>query len=1404
MKKLGIDIGSLYAGLVLIEKGRITAFSYREHKGDVQGVLEELSTDRRFQDYDYWGITGTLAPAELKPVDTILSLAEGARFLVPESGNVFAVGGETFSLILFDDDGSYSEHTINPPCASGTGSFIEQQAERLKLSAAGLARRGAAYTGKTPVIATRCAVFAKTDIIHAMQEGYSVDAICAGLCEGIARSIADNLVKGREISEPAAVVGGVALNKKIVQTLEKILNVTVLVPQHAELTGAAGAAVLGTASGRISPESVKADLSSRQRRKELHADLPHYPDFSSISFENADGLEVMAGDENSVASGTLLLGIDIGSTSTKAVLMDTDYRIVYGFYTYTGGEPIAAVKRIMSSAEKRLPGFSTRLAAAGTTGSGRKIIKEVFSADTAVNEISAHARAAVHLEPEADTIIEIGGQDSKFTLLKDGDVYYSTMNYVCAAGTGSFIEEQAKRLQLSLSEFSDAALGSESPFTSDRCTVYMERDLSSLLAEGWSKKELSAAVLNSVRDNYLAKVVGKTALGRHIVFQGATARNKALVTAFRQEIDGEIYVSRYCHLTGAIGAGIIAAESAASQKSLFDSTVSESEIRTEVCDRCVNRCMLTVVERDGRLSGWGMKCGKDYAERSRKTDTESAMEKRFRSAMQPLLSASAPAAARLDAAASAQDRRDHAASAKGRPVLPVIGIPEVLYNADYAPLWHSFLNKLGFPTVKEHSPRRAMERGKGLINADFCAPIQLAHGSFAELKEAGADFLFYPAVVNEEDKRQEEHRFRRKTADTYYCYYSQYLPTITAKLTSIDIDDSLIAPLISFNSMDEDEIAEAIFEEMNKAVGGITAEDVGAAFHEARGQFNAARKALAGNFDSKNRTDERVRIAVLGRPYVALDTRANLGIPKKLEESGAEVYWQAEFDLEAFKPEYAQRYLERMHWHYGRKILALAEYAAQQENLFVVYLTCFRCSPDSFLLSYVKDIMNHYRKPFLFLQLDEHSSDVGYETRIEAGIGSFRNYLKRRRREAAETGGFRGPRNDALAAGDTVLIPCLDDLISNFWASCFRKAGFRAILLESSDEALSEGYRYVNGGECMPLVSLIGNAIEIVRREQLDVEKIFFYMPTVCIACNFPQFPVLADLAFTNAGLGGIKIGLINNMAPGEILPQSIALRMLESNIIGGILYKLYFRIQPYELQKGAAAAVLEKSKEMINSAIMKEDNLRAVLQSIVENFEAVERDESGGRKPRIGLLGDIYVKFNDVINQKIQKTVNDLGGELVVPSLTEYPFHFYDADVRLYGDNPRSFKLLRTIEKRYEKIAEHLIGDEAEPDFSDCVQLMEDYGIRHYLAGETSINVGRALYYITHGLVDALLHINPIFCCPGVVSSSLYRKIQEDFNIPIIDIFYDGTGQPNKILVPHLHYLNQKHTAGQRTAEKA
>jgi predicted CoA-substrate-specific enzyme activase len=665
MKRLGLDIGSAYMGTVLLENDQVVSTTYTEHGGDVHCALKEILDSKTARSCNTVGITGVLAGEFGLTLDSTLCVIEGARFLAPDSRNIFSLGAQHFMLCLYGEGGAYKEHSTNPPCASGTGSFIEQQARRLNLSVPELCNRALAYKGEVPGIATRCAVFAKSDIIHAMQEGYSLDAVCAGLCEGITRTIAESLLKGRTLHAPVAVVGGMSLNRKIMLELERLMGIPVTVPRYGMVCGAVGAALLGQ-SGAQGYTGLFTEGTRRIRlRKPLELRLSPYPDFNRQRFEIKDGVEILSPAENpdgpaggntareagggfaQAAAGNdvirkpgsqaeyrgLYLGLDIGSTSTKAVLIDRGKRLVKGFYTRTGGRPVDAVLLLVRLMRDYLNRSPYVLAGAAATGSGRKMIKTLFGADLEINEITAHALAAVALYPQVDTIIEIGGQDSKFTLLWDGLVYYSHMNYVCAAGTGSFIEEQARLLNLDLEDFSTAALGSRAPHTSDRCTVYMERDLAELRGRGFSRDALAAAVLFSVRDNYLAKVVNKSPLGEHIVFQGATARNKALVAAFEQIAGKPIHVSPYCHLTGALGAALYCAEQNL-QKSGFVFEPGRIRIQDETCSLCSNKCLLKVARFDSNISAWGMKCGREYTDRKPgSTAPHNTPESRFLAAL---------------------------------------------------------------------------------------------------------------------------------------------------------------------------------------------------------------------------------------------------------------------------------------------------------------------------------------------------------------------------------------------------------------------------------------------------------------------------------------------------------------------------------------------------------------------------------------------------------------------------------------------------------------------------------------------------------------------------------------------------------------------------------------------------
>ncbi len=1389
MKRLGIDIGSLSLHAVLMDEGGVQDRISFEHAGEIDSAIRAVRERTGWSGFDTVGVTASMAAPGAGTIDATLATIEGARHLLPGCRNVLAMGGQSFSLILLDENGRYVEHAGNPPCASGTGSFLEQQAGRLGVGVRELAARASGFTGRAPRIASRCAVFAKTDITHALQEGHSLDAVAAGLCEGIARSMLDILLKGRKLIAPVGLLGGVALNAKIASAIEALLGAEVVVPADCQLAAAVGAALLGRDSTVDVGALTRPSGNLRSLRTPLGAALADYPSFDEFEIVQQDEVECFTPRNGSPSAGGCYLGIDVGSTSTKAALTAAGGAFVAGFYTRTGGDPIRAVQRLLRvmsghPAAGGPGGGPLSLLGAATTGSGRAMIRQVFQADREINEITAHARAAVFLHPEVDTILEIGGQDSKFTRIRGGEVYFSAMNYVCAAGTGSFIEEQARRLGVSLEEFSRMAMRDEAPYTSDRCTVYMERDLSALLGEGWSREALAAAVLHSVRDNYLSKVVGKSALGNTIVFQGATARNRALVAAFEQHLGATIHVSPYCHLTGAMGAALLCRDQGLASSSFLWET-GRIEVQVEECRLCANHCALTVVDRHGQRAGWGMKCGRDYADRrapGKSVEGRSALEKRFREAMSPLYA---------EAGVGSPERR-----------AVTVGIPRGLYAWSYEPLWRSFLQRLGLTVESSEQRADALEQGTASVNSDFCAPMILAHGYVKQLLDRGVDVIFAPAVSSERDGPEPDRSdFRRRQADSAFCYYSQYLPSVVGRLTAFDTGGRLVSPLLPLREKGDEEIADMLHDALSARVPGLQREETRSAWCEAADLFRHARARLSGTFDRLEQARDAeaadgLRVLLMGRPYVAFDAVLNSSLPRTFEELGASVYWQEELDLAGVSLTYARQYEERMHWHYGKLIVRAAELAARTDNLYPVFLTCFRCSPDSFLMSYVKDIVTHFGKPFLFLQLDAHASDVGYLTRIEAALQSFRNH-RARQREASVRAAPAEPatraRDDALSEGDTVLIPAIDTLISRFWADAFERAGHRAILLEPSASALATGFRHASGGECTPLVSIMGAAIEAVRAAGLDPSRTFFFMPTIQFACNMPQFPILADLAFRAEGIRGLKIGRINLMALADTLSPVLAAKILEGHLVACLLYKVAARIRPYERTRGDTGRALDAAEAMVREAIRAGTELRTPFARAVELFRGVPRDETGGRRPRIALLGDLYVKYNPVVNENVQALVEELGGELIVSPLSEYPAHLLDLGVRRYGEDPRSARLLRTIEGRFEKLAEDLIGDQAEPDISECVRLMEDYGVPSGIAGETSINVGRALWYCTHSKVEAIIHVNPMFCCPGVVTASLFRKIQADFGIPVIDIFYDGAANPNRVLIPHLHYLRQR-----------
>jgi predicted CoA-substrate-specific enzyme activase len=1369
--KVGIDIGSKTLKAAILKNNKVEETFTFDHKGNLAGTLANVlgiieKNYTNFEEITY-GLCGNIEIETIETIDSILASVEANRFLATGCRNIIGIGCESFYLIILDEKGNYKEHSVNPMCASGTGSFLDQQAERIGLTIEELSEKAFAFKGKMPSIATRCAVFAKSDIIHAQAEGFGRDAIAAGLCKGMARSILSQLKKGRELDGGIVLTGGVSRNRMIAsQRADQLVGQLKSIGKSA-VFNAIGAAILGKES-RLNPdELVSAMKKKHQRRKPLEITLTDYPDFKKNNMYILEDVEITEYENLKGGTRDILIGIDIGSTSTKAVVLDYySDAILAGLYTRTAGAPVEATKKILKHIGVLFQQSQLVIRGVGTTGSGRTLVKEIINGDLVVNEITAHARGALFLDPEVDTIIEIGGQDSKFTQLENGQVVNAAMNYVCAAGTGSFIEEQATRLDISLDDITDLAMGQEAPYTSDRCTVYMERDLNLFQVEGFNKKEIITAVLFSVRDNYLSKVVGKLPLGKRIFFQGATARNKALVAAFEQQIKKPISVSLYCHLTGALGTAVLLKEKKL-DKSDFAGLNFEYTTGQEICGLCHNQCDLSLYHVGERTTAWGLKCGRDYEDKKyvgkkKISDLELSFKRTF--------------------AETKEYEKEKSVT---------VGLVKGLYQAEFYPLFVDFFKSLGCEVIIEDSNSLTLSQGNKLVNSDFCAPIVMMHGMVDRLLNKGVDFIFLPALVNEKsllDKQYNEKIYRDKTRDSYYCYYSSYAPSIILNVLDDEHREKIIAPNLYFDDFSPDELASIVASSIENLVNEDV-QTISSYFTESLEDFRKNQKLWKElGQDVLTSREDKMKIMLLGRPYSIFDGQLNLGIPAKLEELGFELLYQSMINLDESFSQVTARFLTKMHWYYGQEILAAAETAAKSDNIYPVFLSCFRCSPDSYLLTYVKEIFKAYNKPYLVIQLDEHTSDVGYQTRIEAAVDTFRSHFKKTKHLFSEA-----PASDTslpFSEGDIILVPFVSDIVSPLQAEAFSANGFKSAVVPLEQGMINRGYRYASGGECMPNVAIIGSVMEYIERERLDPSSCTVYLPGLCMSCNFNQYAVLFDNACETSEFRGLKVYNGNMIQKIDNVTRELNLNIMEVGIVGSLLYKLYFRFAPYEKRAGEAKIALNQSMIIISNALHENRSLHDAAKEIRGLFEVIVLRDIP-RKPRAILVGDFYAKYNNILNHNLTDEILSLGAEVIIPSFTETVNHFLHEDLMDNDGNRKFHKGFVLVEKRFELVFHGLLEEEIfEPPMEICTSLADRYSYDRALAGETAISLGRVLYMLEKRQVEAIVHINPVFCCPGVVSSSIFQRIKDDYNVPVIDLFYDGNNKPNDLLKPQLYYL--------------
>jgi predicted CoA-substrate-specific enzyme activase len=1389
---IGIDIGSATVAVAEISRsGNIVHWAYGFHHG------RPLETLRRILDGIDLRHIGGIAATSSTPMqvqashrsDNQVAIIRAARHYYPQIRSILTIGAEKYGLIQLDSNGNYRTFRTNTGCAAGTGSFIDQQSRRLNLpDAAALSDLAMRNTGALPKIASRCAVFAKTDLIHAQQEGYQLEEICDGLCHGLAKNVVDILFSGQTPLGPILLMGGVANNDAVVKHIRALVDEEIIVAHYP--CGAAGAALGLMYSGYTPQNHLDLDENlltalDRNEKKPYHApielNLSVYPDFSSgMAYKDAhwdpsNPVEVdLYLDTETFEQHELLLGFDIGSTSSKAVLLAVDGRVVAGFYTRTAGRPAQATQNLLAAVDKLLSEHDLQVAikGVGTTGSGRKFAGAILGADVVLDEITAHAKAAVALNPHVDTIIEIGGQDAKFTTLQNGRVTFSTMNAVCAAGTGSFIEEQAEKLGCALEDIAARTRGRPAPLASDRCTVFMERDVNHYLAEGYHVEEVLAAVLHSVVENYLNKVAIETSIGDNVAFQGATAKNKSLVAALEARLQKPIFVSRYCHLTGAMAALTLMEQGVDHTRfkglHLYQHTIP---VRSEICELCANHCKITVAQVAGTEEAYGFLCGRDYGDTKRPPRRTTGVD------------------------IPAELRKAHRTPKVIEPVrATTVGMPAALHLAEDLPMWRHFFHALGMQTVTSENCKDAVKMGKPFTGAEFCAPMTALYGHVRHLKQR-CDHIFLPFYLEKRPFRKEMRR--------QYCYYTQYAPSLVAEVMGDRTSTRISTPLVEYLYNDffiKVQLHRMLKKEFRQAVSFL---EVSTAYDRALKFRQTADQRLKTVYQQYVRDRSDLHVVLLGRPYTVLSPSMNKGIPDIFTGLGVQVFHQhmltyTSDDVSAIAP-----LLADVHWNYAAQILEAAEVTARTPSAYPVLVTSFKCTPDSFIIDYFKKVMAAHKKPFAILQLDEHDSNVGYETRIEAAVAAFKEHYGKHQRAIKTPRSLTSIQSVPVTELHyrTLVFPNWDPTAQRLMVANLRRNGFDAHLLEGSEASTRKSLR-MNNGQCMPLTIIAQEYVDFIKTHDLDPTRTVLWLSAAKIACNIGLFVRHIQHLLQAQGKGMEKAGLyIGHLSLADI-SMKLPLNTYLAYMFGGLLKKMACLIRPYEKIAGTTDRVLEQSLLLLESVFASSQSKEAALDQVVHWFDSIERAPTDPSRPRpkVAIFGDLYVRDNEMINQGLIHFIEAQGGEVVTTPYSSYLKMIVQPYLRKWFVEGRYLEALSSkafiatvsrLEKTYYKYFQRVL-QEPEPIYDASAQeILSAYGVRIENNGESMENLLK-IHYLKklHPDIALFIQTNPAFCCPSLVTEAMASTIEKITQTPIVSITYDGIGgNKNDVLIPYLKF---------------
>ncbi len=1350
---LGLDIGSVNAKLCLTsEDGKIVKLDAEKitanARSAVNSLLDRLGDLSEIVAASVSGSGKSVIPKELNwgEYSSSLAIASGLLSCHPDAKTIIQIGGQS-SFVIGLEDGLKKPWKVasNPLCAAGTGRFVEQQAYRLGISIDDFARLALQCQDRPPRIAARCSVFAKSDLIHLQQKGVSISAMLYALCESIARMVV-SLQKGA-FEEPVYFVGGVAANEAIAKALSEVLTardghqVKVTVPENSLHTEALGAALLSR--DRRSSVSLLPETDSRQSYFET-ARLEETPVPQSPT-----GLAV-----KKPCSG--YLGIDVGSTSTKAVILDeSGKKVIAKNYLMTAGRPIDAVKEVFQN----LLGdgaAKVKVRGVGVTGSGRYLVGGFVGADLIKNEITAQTRAAAEIDPEAD-IIEIGGQDSKLVIKGNGVVVDYQMNKACAAGTGSFIDELAEMLGVRVTNGDFARLAFSAPHTIDlgtRCAAFMGQSVTSAQQEGVPLEVITASLSHSIAKNYLSKVLGNRKLGSKVVLTGAVFHNEAIVAAFREQLeDKTLVVAEHREVSGAIGAALLVKEATDGQKSHFKGLQklidSECKLTTFVCKGCDNNCTITQMRMAGEKPTF-------YGSRCDRYDSALTQEKRetFFEQREKLL---------------LKELKEEAGTG------PVVGVPRALLVYDFAPMLIGFLNALDARVVLSgKTTKEIMEQSVELAYTDSCFPMKLVHGHVAALKDK-VDYILYPCGIRLGLKESDE-------SQQYACPLVQASPFIVR--TVLELGDRFLSPLLDF-SLGEDEVIKNLTDTAAKmgfshrrckkaALAGIAAQR----------KFEAGLSALGAKLLKQLAESDQLGVVLLSRSYMSQDSGANLGIAEKLAQLGVVPIPVDFLPLNTVNP---KEYSDRPYWSYEGKFIAAAKIIAQDPKLYGLALTNFGCGPNSFILKLLEDIMSG--KPMGQLEIDEHAAEAGIVTRLEAFIDTITSYAQTAKVHEVPAEEIRRAATPIINNNKTLILPYMAPFVQVI-GTIMEACGSQAIVLPEPDErSLFYSNQLTSGTECLPYRVTLGDFLKFFYQNPDRVNDVELAMVSAYGPCRLGKYALEQSRVLRKVGFDVPMLTTISNNAYRDIDVgpdfERIAMRGI---FAADCLDRLVWRTRPYEKEKGLADRLFNDYLEQINQRIRRKEDFASVIEQAAGAFKSAI-DPSLPRRPLVGINGEIYLRSNRFSNNNLVKVCEAAGLEVIVSSTGEWIKYI---SYRHLEDSIRFRKVKKLlgsyIKNRIVEGNEHQLlncikplSDEPEPAVKQLLSRSSLY-LSPRCGSEAVLSIGSGVEWLENPRFAGVISVMPHGCMPGGIVAAMSEKLSQVYHKPWISVTYDGILETNNL----------------------